>query len=130
MGGHIPVARRQRPLAFIVEVDHELAELFVAALEVAGYQTEAFHDGETALRRLMIAAPDLIVTDLVVPRVSGLVLIYLTRAQQRLQRTRLALVLQETCWGQSLAHKVDFVLAKPRSVTELQELVGRLQRPS
>lgn len=64
-------ARRQTIL--IVEDDEDLRRLFRTALSLAGYDVVEAGDGLEALQRIDSAPPDLIVLDLVLPRLSGMV---------------------------------------------------------
>jgi CheY-like chemotaxis protein len=64
-------ARRQTIL--IVEDDEDLRRLFRTALSLAGYDVMEAGDGLEALQRIDSTPPDLIVLDLVLPRLSGLV---------------------------------------------------------
>ena len=64
-------ARRQTIL--IVEDDEDLRRLFRTALSLAGYDVVEAGDGLEALQRIDSAPPDLIILDLVLPRMSGLV---------------------------------------------------------
>lgn len=63
-------ARRQTIL--IVEDDEDLRRLFRTALALAGYDVIEAGDGLEALHRIDSAPPDLIVLDLVLPRLSGI----------------------------------------------------------
>ena len=63
-------ARRQTIL--IVEDDEDLRRLFRTALSLAGYDVVEAGDGLEALQRIDAAPPDLIVLDLVLPRLSGI----------------------------------------------------------
>ena len=62
-------ARRQTIL--IVEDDEDLRRLFRTALSLSGYDVVEAADGLEALQRIDHSPPDLIVLDLVLPRVSG-----------------------------------------------------------
>jgi CheY-like chemotaxis protein len=64
-------ARRQTIL--IVEDDEDLRRLFRTALSLAGYDVVEAGDGLEALQRIDSAPPDLIILDLVLPRMSGLI---------------------------------------------------------
>ena len=64
-------ARRQTIL--IVEDDEDLRRLFRTALSLAGYDVLEAGDGLEALQRIDHSPPDLIILDLVLPRMSGFV---------------------------------------------------------
>lgn len=55
----------------LVEDDRELRALLLEVLEVAGYDVRAAASGAEALAALAHAAPDLVITDLMMPGVSG-----------------------------------------------------------
>lgn len=56
----------------VVEDEADLAELVAYNLERAGYQVQVARDGEAALRMIEATPPDLVVLDLMIPKVSGL----------------------------------------------------------
>lgn len=56
----------------VVEDDAELRETYRVALTVAGYAVVAVEDGIDALRRLEGGVPDVVVLDLILPRLPGL----------------------------------------------------------
>ena len=55
----------------VVEDDASLRELYRSVLTAAGYAVNAVEDGIDALRRLETVRPDIIVLDLILPRLSG-----------------------------------------------------------
>jgi DNA-binding response OmpR family regulator len=59
------------PTVLVVEDDPELRETFRVALTVAGYAVVAVEDGVDALRRVEAGIPDLVVLDLLLPRLPG-----------------------------------------------------------
>jgi CheY-like chemotaxis protein len=65
--------RARRQTILIVEDDEDLRRLFRTALSMAGYDVVEAGDGLEALQRVDSAPPDLIILDLVLPRMSGLV---------------------------------------------------------
>lgn len=59
------------PLVLLAEDDHDSREMYVFALELAGFRTCQAASGEEALARAAELAPDVIVTDLNLPGVDG-----------------------------------------------------------
>lgn len=57
---------------FIIEDEKELAELVRDYLIQANYEVEIFNDGQTGLQAALQDNPDLIVLDLMLPRLDGL----------------------------------------------------------
>jgi two-component system phosphate regulon response regulator PhoB len=56
----------------VVEDESDLAELIAFNLERAGYQVHVARDGDAALRLIESTPPDLIVLDLMIPKIPGL----------------------------------------------------------
>lgn len=59
---------------FIVEDEVQIARVLSDYLTRSGYRTEVFHDGESALQAFIKAPPDLMIVDLMLPKVDGLTL--------------------------------------------------------
>jgi DNA-binding response OmpR family regulator len=55
----------------IVEDNFALAEIYKTRLEIIGYQVFVAHDGEEGLTIIEQEKPDLVLLDLMVPRVAG-----------------------------------------------------------
>ena len=72
-----------RPRVLIVEDDTALRRLLELRLAVDGYQTRSAGDGKEALEMLATWVPDVMVTDVMMPRLSGLSLCKAARAEPR-----------------------------------------------
>jgi DNA-binding response OmpR family regulator len=68
----------------VVDDDRHLARLVRSYLEQAGYQVEVAYDGESTLRALRQARPDLLVLDLMLPDRDGWEITRLARADTTL----------------------------------------------
>jgi CheY-like chemotaxis protein len=55
----------------VIEDDHDLMRLLVHILEAAGFTVVQAYGGEDALRKVRMQPPDLVVTDLAMPLMSG-----------------------------------------------------------
>lgn len=86
----------------VLAVDDSLTmrELLRAALSDAGFSVTLASDGREALDRLAEAAPDLIVTDLNMPRLDGFGLIEAVRSGRQAARIPILVLTTET--GQDL----------------------------
>ena len=60
-----------KPLALVIEDDFGIAQLLALAAKTAGYEAELVRSGQTAHRRVLGAAPDLVLLDLRLPGASG-----------------------------------------------------------
>jgi two-component system, cell cycle response regulator len=64
--------RRKRPRILIVDDHEDNVEVIRARLEAGGYQIESAADGEEALERVRESPPDLILLDVMMPRIDGM----------------------------------------------------------
>ena len=58
---------------FVVEDEEILAQSLTEYLRNESYEVEVAHDGETALQILPTVRPDLIILDIVLPKLNGIV---------------------------------------------------------
>jgi len=75
-GGTVPVAsmlESKRPKRFFVVDDEQcIADTLTAILRRSGYEATALYDGESAWSACNNKAPDLIISDVVMPGISGI----------------------------------------------------------
>ncbi|MCP3162692.1 response regulator [Myxococcus qinghaiensis] len=74
------------PLILLVDDDSTLLEIYTEALEQLGCDVASAPDGEMALSLALSLKPDLILTDVMMPGMSGLELCRRLRADERLCR--------------------------------------------
>lgn len=113
----------------VVEDDHDIAQLIALHLREVGYQVDTVHDGETGFERASSGHYDLIVLDVVLPKLSG------TELCQRLRAgANYTLILMLTARSGELDRVLglelgaDDYLTKPFSFRELQARVKALLR--
>src|SRR6185312_1494203 len=126
-----PLAKERRSMARILVVDDdELVRVSVAGiLSRAGHQVETAEDGEAALGRHRAARFDLVVTDIVMPRMEGLETVRALRGD----RSRVKIVAISGCERRgsefyltaARALGADQVLVKPFTGAELRAAVDR-----
>lgn len=116
-----------KPLAFIVEDDPHLSDIFSETVSSAGYEIELITDGRQALNRLAQTKPALVVLDLHLPHVMGNEVLVYIREQERLRDTRIILATADAALASTLQEQSDLVLLKPISVTQLRMLSLRLR---
>jgi DNA-binding response OmpR family regulator len=114
------------PVALVIEDDRDLATLFAIALRMAGVETETVHAGDTALARLAVLVPDLVVLDLHIPRTAGIDVLRQIRADARLSGTRVVVVTGDLLAAKDIQNQADQVLIKPFSFDDLQDLATGL----
>lgn len=113
-------------LALIVEDDADLSTIFSEALKAAGFETEVALAGDTALARLAVTTPNVVVLDLHLPRVTGMDILHQIRADPRLTGTRVIVATAHPRMADSLRDEADLVLLKPISFSQLRDLAAIL----
>jgi len=81
----------------LVEDDNNLREIYEARLAAEGYEISAAQDGEEALEVAKKVQPDLIISDVMMPRISGFEMLDILRNTHGLQHTK---VIMLTALGQ------------------------------
>jgi len=116
-------------LAIVVEDDPGVGGVYIEALKQAGFATELFNNGRTALARLAVAVPDLVLLDLNLPVVSGEYILKAIRADERLAGTRVIITTGEAHRAKEMQSRADLVLVKPVSANQLSDLAARMIVP-
>ena len=98
-------------------------------LEAAGYEVEVAGDGEAGLRALETSCPDVVVLDLLTPRVHGYQVIQQIRARHATRRTPI-LVMSAKAYAadqrKALEVGADAFVSKPFLPAELTTAIARL----
>ncbi len=115
-----------KPLAFLVEDDPSLANIFKTCVEKAGFETVVAKDGAIAVELFNQYTPDLFILDLHVPVYSGDELLKMIKATPRFSDARILLATADARMAELLRPEVDFVLDKPVSSRQLIRLAERL----
>jgi CheY-like chemotaxis protein len=117
------------PRIMVVDDDPDLRASLVDALQLAGYDVDSAPDARSALLRMRVNKPDVLVTDVVMPRVDGWALMRSCRADPLLADLRV-LVMSGAWRMHDIAQQqgVDAFLLKPFSrATMVQEVKRVLQ---
>jgi CheY-like chemotaxis protein len=69
-----------RAVILIAERDRNVRELQLFFLKNAGFDVEFADDGQCALDRVRLDAPDLLITEILIPKIDGLTLCRLIRS--------------------------------------------------
>jgi DNA-binding response OmpR family regulator len=77
---------KRRPDILIVDDDDQIRHLLCAILDASGYKVRPASDGVVALEELLLEVPDILLSDLYMPRMSGFELLPFVR--QQFPRTR------------------------------------------
>jgi two-component system response regulator VicR len=118
----------QAPRILIVDDDPNLLVLLADQLRADGYETATARDGVEALRRLQSSWPDLLIIDMMMPRMDGLSLAREIKARADLP----IIVLSAIDAGDSKADLLEEVaedyVTKPYHYPELRARINRVLR--
>jgi len=127
------VPKTPRSTILVVDDEAEICDLVSYNLAREGYRVLTERDGEAGLERIFKSPPDLVVLDLLLPKLSGLEVLGALRSDPR---TRSIPVLVLTARGTEMDKLVGFergaddYLTKPFSPKELVLRVGAILRRS
>ena len=117
----------------IVEDNALNIKLFCDLLEAHGHETEAVLDSRQALETALAFAPELIITDIQLPHISGLELIRLFRANEGLREVPIMAVTAYSTSGDEDRARGEGAMAyvaKPISVSRFVQTVEELLEQS
>lgn len=114
-------------IAFVIEDDADLSEIFTRALEAAGFEVETIQNGEVAEERLKEVVPNVITLDLHLPRVDGVTLLKQIRSDERFKRTRVIITTADSVQAEFLRDQATIVMVKPISFSQLRDISARLK---
>ncbi|GIW41013.1 MAG: hypothetical protein KatS3mg076_1590 [Candidatus Binatia bacterium] len=110
----------------VVEDDPDIVQIVRQTLERAGYEVVLAYGGDDALRKVDRELPDLVVTDLAMPKMSGVALIKSLRENERTAHLPILAVTAHV-WDEiaQAAGRVgcDAFLSKPFTTKQLLEAV-------
>lgn len=114
------------PLALIIEDDPQLSQIFTFSLQ-PHFATEMLTDGQSAMERLAVVSPTVVVLDLHLPGVMGRDILAYIRSEPRLAATQVILATADARQAEFLTDQADIVLLKPVSPVQLREIASRLR---
>src|SRR5256886_7349277 len=115
----------------LIEDEHALTDVLSYNLEREGYEVQVAHDGQEGLRKAQMQLPDLILLDLMLPKMDGL---EVCRELRSGDRTRGIPILMLTAKAEETDQVVGFTMGaddyvtKPFSIKVLMQRVRALQR--
>ncbi len=115
----------------IVEDERHIIESLCFVLESEGFEVASELDGEAGLRHLRAQAPDVLVLDLMLPKMNGLELLKALRADAALRSLPVVVLtakgrMQDRRMAEEIG--VDAFLTKPFSNRDVVEAVRSLAR--
>ncbi|HYX68226.1 MAG TPA: response regulator transcription factor, partial [Terriglobales bacterium] len=103
----------------VVDDEPQITRVLRTSLSSQGYDIRVANDGETALEILKDWAPDLVITDLSMPRMDGLELCRRLRAKSQMPILVLSVRGEERTKVQALDAGADDYVTKPFGMNEL-----------
>ena len=113
-----------REKILVVDDERDIVKVVAAYLEKEGYSTLSSYDGESALRLFREHRPDLVVLDILMPRIDGLEFCRRVRSESRTPIIILSALAQEDDRLAGLELGADDYVVKPFSP---RELVARIR---
>ena len=117
----------------VVEDDPDIMRILTHALTGAGFKVIAAYGGEDAIRKVALHKPDLVMTDLAMPRVSGVEVIQAIKEDPETQHIPVVAVTAHV-WDPiaQAAGQVgcDGYISKPFSTKQIIQEVYRHLKPS
>lgn len=113
----------------IVDDDAEIRRLISTILVDEGHKIVSAPDGEKALEMLAVEAPDLMVLDIMMPKMDGYGVLKGMRAAGMRESTKVLILTARTSeadWVRGYKLGADHYLTKPFDVNELVETVENL----
>ena len=116
------------PRILIVDDDPNLLVLLAQQLRADGFEIQTARDGEEALRRLSRGWPDLLVVDMMMPRMDGLTLAREIKAQADLPIIVLTAIDAADSKADLLDEVAEDYITKPFHYPELRARINRVLR--
>lgn len=116
-----------KPLAFLIEDDRDVATLFGHVMDMAGYRFETIYDGIEAMKRLSATQPDVVLLDLQLPGISGVEILQRMRADERMKTIPVIVITAYAYYAKNLPIEPDLFLLKPVDIHDLANLIQRLR---
>ena len=126
-----PTISMQRALILVVERDPHVRELEAYFLEKAGYAVEFAADGAEALEMVKRVIPDIVITEVLVPKMDGLALTRTIKSMPETKHTRVLVFSILAVAERAREAGADAFLRKPLAEqTLVQSVTQLLQRES
>ena len=126
---------QERPKARVLVVDDEpdLIRILEFGLKAAGYHVETASDGQEGLKKARELKPDIILLDLMLPKLDGYKVCRLLKFDERYKQIPIMILSARTQEGdQNLAHEMgaNRFLTKPYEFAEILQHIQALLKQS
>lgn len=122
-----PDGAGSRPCVLLVEDDRSVRRYLEVTLQRSGYQVLTAEDGLQAMKVALSAAIDVVVTDAIMPHLSGQQLAAFLRKNPKLSRVPIILLTGQENKAAAITAdgSIDAYLYKPVKADELKACVGK-----
>lgn len=127
----LPIPAMARPRILIIEDERALTDVLSYNLNREGYDVVLAHDGQEGLRKAQMQLPDLILLDLMLPKLDGLEVCRELRAGERTRNVPILMLTakaEETDQVVGFSMGADDYVTKPFSIKVLMQRIKALQR--
>ena len=119
---------RQQAKVVVVDDDPMLVKMLQSRIQANGFEVSAFTNSEEAIHRLQAEDPDLLVTDIIMPNVSGWMITQEIKRNEDFKNLPVillsSLIEKE---GQAERHEIgDYFMSKPVMMDKLVEKIKEL----
>lgn len=113
----------------VADDSQAVREILQVSLETLGYNVVLAEDGERAMERIQKERPDLIIVDIMMPKVNGFQICRRVKSDPDTRKTPVILLTarsgqEDVFWGKDCG--ADEYITKPFRTQELEEAIGRL----
>jgi diguanylate cyclase (GGDEF)-like protein len=116
----------EKPFALIIEDDRDIVALFRHVMDLAGYRTEIILNGKAAADYLAQTRPDIVLLDLGLPGISGVELLAIMHADERLKDVPVVVITAHTHLIETLPVQPTLTLIKPVNIEQMTNLIQRI----
>lgn len=113
----------------IVDNNRDICSIYKDTLRCAGYRVDSVNDGEKAVQKVCNEQPDLVLLDVLMPKVNGLHLLNLIQKDTCNKKTKVVMLtdisdsaIQEKAMR---AGAVDYIVKSETSIAELLQRIDR-----
>jgi twitching motility two-component system response regulator PilH len=115
----------------IADDSQAVRDILQMSLETLGYKVVVAEDGERAMERIHESSPDLIIADVMMPKVNGFQICRRVKSDPRTRRTPVILLTarsgqEDIFWGKDCG--ADDYITKPFKTQDLEQTIDRLLR--
>jgi DNA-binding response OmpR family regulator len=114
----------------VADDDPDIVDLLTLNLEASGYQVEQAYDGEQARELVLRVLPDLVVLDVMMPKLNGLEVLAALKAHPQTRNIPIVMLTAKASdndvW-QGWEAGADYYITKPFDLEELLRFIGYLQ---